>query len=159
MSEYASRAGGKSPTNLVSGIEYNPVVEATTASPTGFPIGSAVVQSLSRPGTVRPGRANAQSTSQVIGIAAGAGIVGRSVPVQRHGILTLTEDQWRAVLITSGRSQRLVAGTTYYLSPGFQEGAITNEPITTPGQFHTRVGLALSSTDLLILLCSPQPVT
>jgi hypothetical protein len=95
----------------------------------------------------------------VIGIAAGAGIVGRSVPIQRHGVLTLTEAQWSAVLVTHARNRQLVAGVIYYLNPGFQEGAITDEAITTPGQFRTRVGLALSSTDLLIQLCSPQPVT
>lgn len=147
MTDTSSRAGGRQPTNLIAGSEYAPIVGADGSHTTGIPPGLALVQSSSADHTVIPGRANAAATSSVLGLATRTSVVGDRATLQSHGVLTLTETEWDAV---TGGSGGLTRNTLYYLSEGSPTGHLTDTPPTTPGQFITQVGLALSPIDLLI---------
>jgi hypothetical protein len=83
------------------------------------------------------------------------GVVGEGVVTQFHGILTLTTAEWDVVTLLTGG---LTTGAVYYLSVGFHEGQLTTTASTTPGDFVTQVGIALSPTDLLVQISATQLV-
>lgn len=151
MSDMTPRAGGRPPTQRVAGSEYNPVFESTVLP------GTPVCSSATTDGLVRPAKATSSTTSEVVGMATGPGVAGESGVVQSQGILTLTEAEWDAVII--GASGPLVRGSRYFLSAGFQSGRIVAGQSAVPGTFIVQVGIALSSTDLLLQICCPQIVT
>jgi len=66
--------------------------------------------------------------------------------VQTSGILTATTAQWDAVAGTTGG---LTFNTFYYLSAA-TDGLITSTAPSTAGQFIVQIGIALSTTELLI---------
>lgn len=94
---------------------------------------------------------NAAAT-QAVGItldASGAASHG-TVTVQANGIVTLTTAQWDAVAGTSGGLNR---GSTYYQSqttPGMLSTTITT------GQHQVVAGVALNSTELLLVISPPS---
>lgn len=103
--------------------------------------------------TVEKAAANAAATAKVIGlmqsVSTGVGVSGF---VQEEGLLTATTGQWDAVAGTTGG---LTAGTEYYLSA--TPGLITSTPPSASGNYVKRLGIGLSSTELLIQI-APQDV-
>lgn len=96
-------------------------------------------------------------SGQVIGLVTEAGVDGETVPVQPGGVLTLTTAQWDTVLhnlVPAG----LVSGALYYLSDT-TAGKLTEVAPTTPGDYVTPVGMALSTTKMLIQISAPVVVT
>ena len=98
-------------------------------------------------GQVKKGLASAAATSKIEGImlsvstaAAGTGSMATS------GVLTATTAQWDAVAGTTGG---LVFNTNYFLSPT-TAGLMTATAPVTVGQNVTRIGRALSTTDMMI---------
>lgn len=91
--------------------------------------------------------------ASAIGLIASVGS-GDLVTVQTSGLLTLTEDQWDAIADSSGGLQM---GSPYYVS-AFDNALITPTSPVLPGQFVTRVGVALSSTTMFIEPAAPTQV-
>lgn len=71
---------------------------------------------------------------------------GSKGPVQIGGVMTATTAQWDAIAGTSGG---LTAGTVYYLDPTIA-GNLTSTAPTATGKYVTRIGIALSTTDLCL---------
>lgn len=91
-------------------------------------------------------KADAASTSKVIGFATAAASSGATVGVQCSGVLALTEGEWDAVVGSTGG---LTANTIYYLS-GATAGLGTATAPSTVGHRVVQIGKALSTTDMLI---------
>lgn len=91
---------------------------------------------VSGAGTVAPAQANADLTSRVAGISLAAAALGAEVIYQSAGVVT-------------GMSG-LVANTFYYLSAS-TPGLLTSTAPSTAGQYVVLVGLALSTTELLLM--------
>jgi hypothetical protein len=148
MTDTTTIAHGQAPG---TGTTYNPIAG------TSFPPGTPVRQDLNNDDTVLPGRADATETTFVTGIAVGAGTDSSAqhsnrVFVQYGGPLTLTVDEWSAI---TGSPTGLVRGVPYFLSAS-ESGKLTTKAPTDVGTFVAPVGLALSETDLLILLGFPS---
>ena len=112
-------------------------------------IGAPVYSSASS--TVKRAQANAFSTSEVIGIGYDTSIAAAaSGYIAVSGVLTATTAQWDAVAGTTGG---LVFNTNYFLDPA-NPGKITSTPPTTVGQVVSKIGKAISTTDLEIMLGS-----
>jgi len=118
--------------------------------------GAAVICSVVYPKTTSGhfdlARADAAGTASVFGLvfdtsiaSAGTGIV------QVAGRFEATTGQWDVV---TGQSGGLTSGSVYYLDPA-TAGKLTTTKPTTPGQFVVQVGIALSTTELAILLQPP----
>jgi hypothetical protein len=99
-------------------------------------------------------KADAPSTSKARGLVAVSPSItnGVSGSVMVAGVLTATTAQWDAV-VESG-SGGLTFGTDYYLSPTTAGKLTATAPITV-GQSVTRVGTALSTTELMIAIQPP----
>lgn len=98
-------------------------------------------------GAFKKAIATAAATARVIGLVFDTTIAnGANGQVAVDGILTGTTTQWDAVAGTTGG---LTAGTVYFLDPT-TAGMITATPPTTVGQLLTRIGVALSSTTLML---------
>lgn len=91
-------------------------------------------------------RANAVGTSKVIGFAKTAIGSGAAVNVQTNGVLALTTTEWDAIMGTSGG---LTFNTFYFLSAA-TAGLGTATAPSTVGQTVVLLGVALSTTELLI---------
>ncbi len=131
---------------------YNPFA-GPPAFGDSFPSGTPVCQSLITDGTVVPGNARSIDTACLTGLAVGAGFQGSKVFVQYAGPLALSTDQWDAI-IQDGSPGGLVRGLPYYLAVDFasQSGKITATPPSGSGQVLIQVGIALSPTEMQILL-------
>lgn len=102
--------------------------------------------------TVKRGQANAKSTSQLAGLGFDASTTAAAVGnIITSGVLVATTTQWDAVAGTTGG---LAFGTKYFLDPA-NPGKITSTVPTTVGQCVTLVGVALSTTELELLLRDP----
>ena len=96
---------------------------------------------------VKKAQANASATTQVMGLVAATTIAAAaSGPVTMSGVLTATTAQWDVVAGTSGG---LTRNTKYWLSAA-TAGNITATAPSAAGQYVVYVGLALSTTELLI---------
>jgi hypothetical protein len=95
-------------------------------------------------------QANAATTEKVTGLVAQAPSIanGATGPVQTDGVLSATTAQWDAVAGTTGG---LTAGSYYYLDPA-TSGKITATAPSTVGQYVRRLGKAISTTELLIMI-------
>jgi hypothetical protein len=96
-----------------------------------------------------PGKATELNSSQVAGVV--SAINGSQVTAQNTGVVALTTSQWDAIAGTSGGLSPL---TVYYLSPT-TFGFLVAAPPAAPGTFVARVGIAVSPTELLVLLSYP----
>jgi hypothetical protein len=96
-------------------------------------------------GSVDNARANAEGTSQVLGLARVA--VGAPGPGQMHtdGILTLTTGEWDAVAGTAGG---LTADAKYFLSDAVAGRILETTPPAVAGTYVVELGVALSTTEL-----------
>lgn len=95
---------------------------------------------------IAKGRANAAGTSEVAGVVISASAEDEPGFARYSGPVTLTEDEWDAVAGTTGG---LTPGARYYLSAA-TAGKLTATPPSTEGQFVSPVGVAMSSTTLLV---------
>lgn len=96
-------------------------------------------------------KADASGTVGAVGLVADATVattVSGNVAVE--GVLVLTTTQWDAAFGTTGG---LTAGTLYYLSAA-TAGVGTSTAPSTVGQYVMRLGRALSTTELQILIGS-----
>lgn len=103
-------------------------------------------------GSVKRAQANAASTSKVIGLGYDVSTAfGASGQLINSGVMTATTAQWDAV---TGGTGGLVFNTTYYLD-ATTVGKLTPTAPSATGQSVVQVGVALSTTDMEILLGSP----
>ena len=91
---------------------------------------------------------SAAATTRAIGISK---LAGTSVQVQTSGVVALTTAQWDAAF---GSSSGLAVGSVYYLSPS-SAGLGTATAPTTVSQFVVEIGVALSTTELLLAIKRP----
>lgn len=87
------------------------------------------------------------NTAQALGVVVAFNLTNHEVTLQDSGIVTLTTSQWDAV---KGGSGGLVAGAAYYLGPTPIGGFLQTAKPTTSGQAVAQVGVALSTTELLL---------
>lgn len=96
---------------------------------------------------VKKAKADAAGTTKVIGLVSDASITNAvSGNIATDGVLAATTTQWDAVFGTTGG---LTFGTVYYLSAA-TSGLGTSVAPTSAGQYVVRLGIALSTTELLI---------
>jgi hypothetical protein len=95
---------------------------------------------------INKAKADAAGTVRAIGLVTAAITSGATGSVQTSGIVVLTTGQWDAVAGTTGG---LTYNTPYYLSAA-TAGLLTPTPPNTAGQFVKEVGLAISTTELLL---------
>lgn len=141
------------PTNVSAATTYNPFAGVTF--PLGTPISPQGIDAAP-PHTVFPGNASDPTLTRLIGLASTPGVAGHRTNVQSQGVLTLTTDQWDAI---TGETGGLVRGIPYYLSAGADDGQLTQTAPTTAEDFVVRAGIALSSTDFLILVGQPKLIS
>ncbi len=115
----------------------------TNGEASAIAIGRAVYCSAA--GQVRLGLANAESTSQIVGLVAATSInSSASGAIANSGFLAATTGEWDAV---TGQTGGLTFGATYYLD-NTTAGKITS---TAPGSgFIVAIGIAMSTTKLSI---------
>jgi len=94
-------------------------------------------------GSVDNARANAEGTSQVLGLARAAAGPGTG-QIHTDGVITLTTGEWDAVAGTTGG---LTADAKYWLSAAVAGRLVSAAP-TVAGQYVVEVGTALSTTEL-----------
>lgn len=97
-----------------------------------------------------PARANALGTSEVAGVV--TSVVDGVVTVQNTGIVELTVDEWAAITGLTGIG--LNEGNVYYVSSASAGLLVSTRPVTA-GTYQARVGLAISATQLLLMLSVP----
>lgn len=98
---------------------------------------------------VKKAKADAVGTVNVIGLISDTSVAAAGTGgVQTDGILAATSGQWDAVAGTSGG---LTKDTIYYLSAA-TAGLITSTAPSAAGQFVKKIGIAISTTELLIQL-------
>lgn len=108
-------------------------------------IGTPVYSSAN--GTVDKARADVVATVNVIGLVADTSIASAGTGgIITNGVLTASTGQWDAVASTSGGLTRNVI---YYLSAA-TAGLLVSTAPSVAGQFVVRVGIAISTTELLI---------
>ena len=95
-------------------------------------------------GSVDNARANAEGTSQVLGLALAAAGPGTG-QIITNGIITLTVGEWDAVAGTTGG---LTADAKYFLSEAAAGRLLETTPPSTAGDYIVEVGVALSTTEL-----------
>lgn len=113
-------------------------------------VGLAVSGSVAVPSvgvtSVTPGSGiSTQAAATIVGIITNAD-TGGGVRVQYSGIVTLTEDEWAAVV-----SGGLTASEAYFVDTA---GHLTDVAPGTPGNWSSQVFVALNSTQ--VLLCTPS---
>ncbi len=106
--------------------------------------GNAVYASAA--GHIGLAKSDALATSKTTGLSAATIGSGASGPAQNNGIASFATAIWDAIAGTTGG---LTAGTIYYLSDA-TAGQITPTAPSTVGHFVVPVGIAQSTTDLLL---------
>lgn len=119
----------------------------------GFnPVGTVVAADIGNPGQVVPAKADLGATAFAVGIyvaaASGEHPIVRPVTIKNTGIVELTTAQWDAL---TGESGGLTVDERYYVSAA-TAGHLVGTPPSTTGTFQTLVGIALSTTQLLLQL-------
>lgn len=98
-------------------------------------------------------KADAVGTVNVVGLMQATSTASASTGFcQTSGILDATTAQWDAV---TGGSGGLVFNTIYYLDPS-TAGKLTSTAPTTAGQFVKEVGIALSTTEMLLCVTNKR---
>lgn len=120
-------------------------VVQTNAEAGSVVIGTPVYNNAAN--SVLKGKADAAGTVRLIGLVRDTSIAAAgSGAIQVSGVLTATTGQWDAVMGTTGG---LTVGTRYYLSTATAGLGTPTAPSTT-GQYVVELGLAMSTTDLLL---------
>jgi hypothetical protein len=103
-------------------------------------------------GTIKLARANAAATAIVAGLVHDATIANNaSGEICTSGPMTKTTAQWDA---QTGQSGGLTAGAEYWCSAA-TAGKLTTTPPSAATQFDVRVGIALSTTIMLVGIAPP----
>lgn len=101
---------------------------------------------------VKKAKADAAGTKDVMGLVHDASITNAVAGmIHVNGVLTATTGQWDAVFGTTGG---LTKGTRYYLSAATAGIATATAP-TAAGQYVVELGLAISTTELIVDIKSP----
>lgn len=96
---------------------------------------------------VKKAKSDAVGTKDVIGLVRDTSISnGVAGAIQTNGVLTATTGQWDTAFGTSGG---LTKGTRYYLSAATAGLGTVTAP-STAGQYVVELGLALSTTELVL---------
>lgn len=143
MTDTSQRSGGHAPGNLVT---YNPIAETT------FPVGTPVCPSTSEDGVVITAK-GVPASANATGLAASPGVAGEPVLVQFGQVLKLTTAQWDAV--SPDDTGGLVRGSAYFLRAGSGTGLLTRTAPSGGGTSIAPVGVAISSTEMLIRIDRP----
>lgn len=136
----------------VAGVSQGNILQLTNAEAGAIVIGAPVYAFGND--QVKKAKADAGATSNVIGLVADASITnGVAGSIQTDGTLAATTGQWDAAFGTSGG---LTAGTRYFLSAA-TAGLGTATPPSSVGQYVVELGIAISTTEL-ILAAPFQPI-
>ena len=122
----------------------------TPVAALNMPPGSPVIARASD-GKAALAKADSDTTAAVIGLLARPATANQNTLVYYAGVLTLTEAQWNA--IETGATTGLTPNATYYLSDA-TAGKLTRTPVSTGGHRVASIGVALSTTQLLITAIS-----
>lgn len=121
--------------------------EATNANAGAIVIGTPVY--VSAAGSVDKAMADAAATKDVVGLVVDTSIASSATgDIQTGGLLTATTGQWDAV---TGDTGGLTAGTQYFVDPD-TAGRLTDPAPNTAGDFVVPVGIALSTTEMIIAI-------
>lgn len=135
-------------TTYTIGTKTNYVL--TNGESTSIVIGTPVY--ISGNDSAKKAKANSSSTTYFIGLVADTSITNsKTGNITINGVLNATTTQWDAVAGTSGG---LTANTVYYLSAS-TAGQITSTAPTTVGQYVVQVGIAISTTEMIINITRP----
>ena len=107
---------------------------------------------ISSSGTVKLARANNLDNSKTVGLVGATTIgVGASGAIFRSGILTATQTEWDTVNaeFPGGDPDGLTPNATYFLSDAVA-GKITPNPPTNAGSVVVPIGVAISSTEMML---------
>lgn len=126
------------------------VITLTNSDATSMVIGNAAYAFGAD--AVKKARANAIGTAYVVALTKDASISSAaSGSYQTDQILTATTGEWDAV---TGDSGGLTTGSVYYLS-ATTAGGLTKTAPTAAGQYVVQVGIAISTTELLLKFQPP----
>lgn len=126
------------------------IVALTNANASAAVIGTPAC--VSAASSFNLARANASGTVEVIGLVKDTSVAASaSGSIQTDGILTATTAQWD---IITGGTGGLTAGSVYFLS-STTAGKLTLTAPTSSGEYVTRIGRALSTTQLDISITPP----
>jgi hypothetical protein len=133
--------------DTISGAQASPTFTATNANGGAVTMGQPVY--VSAAGAVDLAQANASGTAKVAGLVGAASVAaGAAGAMQYGGVVTLAD--WTQVI----GAATLTAGAAYFLSAA-TAGQLTATAPDSTGQYVTRVGKALSTTELLIEIAEP----
>jgi hypothetical protein len=134
----------------VPASQYSQDVFTNAESSAAIVAGMAVY--LTAANAAKRAQANAAATALVAALWQDASTsAGNTGNVITDGRVSLTTAQWDAVAGTSGG---LTFGTVYYLDPT-SPGKLTSTAPTTVGQLVVQVGIAVSTTDMDLILSQP----
>ena len=120
---------------------------ATNANAGTLVIGTPVY--VSAAGSVDKAQADALTTKNVVGLVVDTSIASSATgDIQTGGLLTATTGQWDAV---TGDAGGLTAGSQYFVDPD-TAGMLTDANLITAGDFIAPVGIALSTTEMIIAI-------
>jgi len=96
------------------------------------------------------------ATSEVVGFATAATVAaGQPATIQTSGVLAATTGQWDAMAAAAdSQSGGLTVGQVYYLGEG-AAGKYTKTGTHTVGSALVRLGIAISTTEMLIGISEP----
>jgi len=131
-------------------ISSTPVFSATNNNAGSIVIGRAVYTDAGD--GVDLAQADAVGTACVIGLVASSSIAAAATgEIRTDGTLTATTGEWDVV---TGDSGGLTPGSKYFLDASTAGGLTTTAP-SADTQFVTNVGIALSTTEMKILIRYP----
>ncbi len=101
--------------------------------------------------TVDKARANAITTSIVLGLAVTTITASGTGSIRTAGVVTLTTGEWDAI---TGGTGGLTLGSRYYLDPA-TAGLLSLAPTDSTGNFLVEVGKAIATTKLMVAIRQP----
>jgi len=106
--------------------------------------------------SVKRAIATAVATSEVVGFATAATVAaGQPATIQTSGVLVATTTQWDAMAAAAdSQSGGLTVGQVYYLDEA-AAGKYTKTGTDTVGSALVRLGIAISTTEMLIGISEP----
>jgi hypothetical protein len=121
----------------------------TSAEAGGIIIGSPVYSSAVN--TVKKAQANASGTAKVLGFITASIVTTGTGTVQTAGVIAATTGEWDTIAGTTGG---LAFNTLYFLSKD-TAGKITSVAPSAVGELVVELGLAISTTELVINIKRP----
>lgn len=131
-------------------MSVNDIIMATNGESVSLVIGTPVY--ISGANTVKKGKSDASGAINIVGLVKDVSVDTHvSGKIQTDDVLVATTGQWDVV---TGQDGGLTPGAYYYLDPA-NAGGITTAVPETEGQYVVKIGMALSSTQLLIAIKQP----